>query len=45
MTAKINHDRYVCFDDNGNIDRISRTPDPNLENLPKCSLAFIAIGK
>tara|TARA_B100001287_G_scaffold101106_1_gene85068 strand:+ start:40913 stop:41473 length:561 start_codon:yes stop_codon:yes gene_type:complete len=33
MTVKINHDRYVCFDDNGNIDRIARTPDPNLENL------------
>lgn len=33
MAVTINNDRYVCFDDNGNINRIARNPDDNLENL------------
>ena len=33
MRITISTDRYVCFDENGVIDKITRKPDENFENL------------
>lgn len=33
MDLQLNHDRYICFNDKGQIEKISRRPDDNLESL------------
>ena len=33
IQVTLNTDRYICFDENGDINKVARSPDENFENL------------